>query len=133
LEISNYFLKILKSFTTQILADDLTDLFPGYSDSYSHGTVTPILCLAGSYNPELGQDEVDDCLVCPGGSTCPNDGMSVPESCGAGYYSPDGYFDLTCIECEPGRVGKCIPSECRVRISSTFSVRRAKSYLRRFL
>ena len=72
-------------------------------DSYPRGTIVPLLCQPGTYNPSEGMDSQQTaCLECPGGSTCPDEGMAAPNECGVGKYSPPGYFEVECPDCLPG-------------------------------
>ena len=96
---------------------DGTDTVPGTAaapapgDSYPRGTIEPIACPPGSYNPSEGMECPDldlascpnhACLECPGGSTCPDSGMAAPNECGIGKYSPPGQSYVECPDCLPG-------------------------------
>lgn len=61
------------------------------------GSVLPIRCQPGSYNPSSHMTNESDCLVCPAGFACPFYNMSsyVEYPCQAGYYCPSGSVDTT--------------------------------------
>jgi hypothetical protein len=51
------------------------------------GTVTPIQCPPGTFNPLTNKFLVTDCLDCTAGFYCSSSGLSAVEGpCGAGYY-----------------------------------------------
>ncbi|KAF3847745.1 hypothetical protein F7725_020773 [Dissostichus mawsoni] len=51
------------------------------------GSVKPTACLPGSYQLRQGQGS---CETCPGGSHCPDQGMTIPMPCERGFYCPSG-------------------------------------------
>lgn len=51
------------------------------------GTNTPLSCLPGTYQPNIGQG---NCSTCRPGSMCPYQNMTKVVPCKAGYYCPDG-------------------------------------------
>ncbi|KAJ6656075.1 hypothetical protein lerEdw1_004481 [Lerista edwardsae] len=55
------------------------------------GSNYPSPCLPGTYNPLQGQDEPEDCSVCPAGKACTQAGLAKPDSeCMPGYVCPVG-------------------------------------------
>ena len=66
------------------------------------GTNSSILCPAGTYSNQEGNDELSDCIDCPNGYYCPFEGMSVTtELCPEGFYCPQGTSEPT-LECTAG-------------------------------
>ena len=84
----------------------------------SVGTEDPISCTDNTVNPNLGAQQVSECVPCPAGYTC-DAGNPVPSPCPAGQYCefeqppkdclPGTYNPSTlgtnssaCLPCEPG-------------------------------
>ena len=60
------------------------------------GTADPWECLPGTYQPNTGGSEEEDCTPCPKGSYCPQ-GSSEPAPCLDGYYcAPKAAMMQTC-------------------------------------
>ncbi|EDV25654.1 uncharacterized protein TRIADDRAFT_55968 [Trichoplax adhaerens] len=65
------------------------------------GTTDPnqYLCPRGSYNPYAGKNSISDCLMCPPGKYCEQDGLSQPTgNCSAGYYCNGWSYQSTPIQ-----------------------------------
>ncbi|KAJ9462458.1 Cytadherence high molecular weight protein 2, partial [Diplonema papillatum] len=57
-------------------------------------TTVPIQCLAGTFNPSTGGQNISACSPCTGGFYCQGSGLSaVTAECSAGYYCPTGQFE----------------------------------------
>ena len=55
------------------------------------GTGVPVLCPAGTWSSNNGNNELADCVNCTGGKYCQGDGNVVPDAdCTEGYYCPTG-------------------------------------------
>ena len=53
----------------------------------SRGTAVPMLCDAGTYQPNIGAQNVSSCLPCEPGSYCNSSGLAESSGlCAAGYY-----------------------------------------------
>ena len=70
----------------------------GYSCGTST-TVTPTLCLAGTY----AASGASSCSLCSKGYECPQDGMSAQSPCGNGTYS-DSTSATSCTACPAGNI-----------------------------
>ena len=56
-----------------------------------HGTANPIPCPASTYSPSRGNNNVTQCLPCPGGVVCNSTGLAMPSFPSAeGYYCGEG-------------------------------------------
>lgn len=54
------------------------------------GTVYPVPCPKGTFNPTLGLNSSEQCTICPSGSFCVKGSSSVSGVCEKGYYCPEG-------------------------------------------
>jgi len=64
------------------------------------GTVTPIKCNAGQYNPQQGKSTDTACLYCSAQTFSTNSGSATCSPCALGTYSGTGA--TTCISCPAG-------------------------------
>jgi hypothetical protein len=53
-------------------------------------TGEPFPCPAGSYNPHTGMDELEDCLLAPGGTYSVDASSTWTGECEPGFYCPEG-------------------------------------------
>jgi hypothetical protein len=67
------------------------------------GTIIPLPCPIGTYNPSTGKEDIDACIACPAGSYCYMAGATaIGFSCEAGYYCTSGSSKQTQEECPQG-------------------------------
>lgn len=67
------------------------------------GTVSPILCLQGTYNGNEGGKSTADCTPCPSGRYCEGQGNIAPTGfCVKGYYCNGGAYTPTQFLTQPG-------------------------------
>lgn len=59
------------------------------------GVGAPVGCAAGSFSNEDGITSQSDCEPCPAGYKCPSQGLTEPEVCGAGNFSPARAIDVS--------------------------------------
>ena len=74
------------------------------------GSPFPLPCPVGSYSKSTGNNDIEDCLPCPPGKACPQEGLDytgVP--CSAGYYCLLGSQDPTPRD-EYGEYGSICPT-----------------------
>ena len=72
----------------------------------SIGSISPEPCPTGSYNPDSGRSESDNCILCPKGSYCNSEGLPEPTGlCPNGYNcDEEGIQDpfQERYKCQPG-------------------------------
>jgi len=80
-----------------------------------NGTITPVLCPAGTFTAASGNRRLQDCTNCTAGSYCPVAGLTAPnQTCLPGFYCPPGTSFPT-LSCPPGTrcpAGSQIPEPC---------------------
>jgi hypothetical protein len=95
---------------------DCTDCPPGYycireqttpiicpiGNYCPQGSQAPVPCPIRTYNPNEGKSDTDDCLVCPGGFLCDEEGIGVllDYPCELGKYCVEGALET--VDCPPG-------------------------------
>ena len=65
------------------------------------GTVFPLGCPSGTYNPVQGKDSLSDCISSPPGYYSIANSTHVTGECDAGYYCPSGSSSSKEIPCPP--------------------------------
>ena len=58
------------------------------------GSISPVACREGSFQPKLGQSRSYACKNCPAGSYCPRSGLASAVPCPDGFVCPSGTIDL---------------------------------------
>ena len=82
------------------------------------GTESPYQfpCRKGKYNPNPGRNSENDCVDCPEGMFCAQEGLDAPSGdCSAGYYCEAGSIESTSRKCGVGNYcpqGSSAPTEC---------------------
>ena len=67
------------------------------------GTITPVECPRGTYNPVTMAGSSSDCQNCPAGQYCNTSGLIQPtEYCDEGYFCPQGSTNSTSFLCTTG-------------------------------
>ena len=67
------------------------------------GTITPVECPRGTYNPVTMAGSPSDCQNCPAGQYCNISGLIQPtEYCDEGYFCPQGSTNSTSFLCTTG-------------------------------
>jgi hypothetical protein len=68
------------------------------------GTTSPVACLAGTYNANLGADAANDCIISPAGYYTLDASETVGIPCTAGYYCPAGTTGAAAVPCPVGTI-----------------------------
>ena len=69
------------------------------------GTLEPLACPHGNYNPDEGKSELSHCLNCTAGNECPRSAMENPlgsDACPSGYYCPQNATQGEHLPCPKG-------------------------------
>ncbi|XP_069122179.1 multiple epidermal growth factor-like domains protein 6 [Argopecten irradians] len=67
------------------------------------GTVSPVCCSLGTFNPTTGRQAIDECTNCTGGTYCPDYNMTATgPACQAGYFCPSKVDVAQFILCPEG-------------------------------
>lgn len=63
----------------------------------------PVPCPVGTFNGEIGREQVSECEPCRAGWYCNAEGLTEPQDeCPGGYYCPKGTGDYTVFPCPIG-------------------------------
>eukprot|EP01022_Parablepharisma_sp_SALTPOND_P016781 TRINITY_DN2541_c0_g1_i1.p1 TRINITY_DN2541_c0_g1~~TRINITY_DN2541_c0_g1_i1.p1 ORF type:complete len:3538 (+),score=416.51 TRINITY_DN2541_c0_g1_i1:4982-15595(+) len=58
------------------------------------GSAVPTKCPRSTFNNVTGSDELSDCIACPAGKVCTQDGLTTPDyECDDGYYCIQGAYN----------------------------------------